>query len=151
YDGGVRECFAEHGSILDGQGIWTPVVSQLGQRWKERGWYQGRHPLTEEELVHGVIAAQQALASLTVEASPAAKAAVCTTRQSEGKMNEASSPILIARELSYARKGQCVLQHISLELYSGELVAIVGPNGAGKTTLSHALAGLLQKTEGQVL
>ena len=35
------------------------------------------------------------------------------------------------------------LEPVSLELGSGELVAMVGPNGAGKSTLIQALAGLL--------
>jgi energy-coupling factor transport system ATP-binding protein len=43
------------------------------------------------------------------------------------------------------------LRGISLDIESGEQVAIVGQNGAGKTTLVKHLNGLLQPTTGQVL
>lgn len=43
------------------------------------------------------------------------------------------------------------LRGVSLQIGSGEQVAIVGQNGAGKTTLVKHLNGLLQPTRGQVL
>ena len=43
------------------------------------------------------------------------------------------------------------LRGITLNIQSGEQVAIVGQNGAGKTTLVKHLNGLLQPTKGQVL
>jgi iron complex transport system ATP-binding protein len=36
-----------------------------------------------------------------------------------------------------------VIDGVSIDAYSGQIVAIVGPNGAGKTTLLRALAGLI--------
>jgi Fe-S cluster assembly ATP-binding protein len=37
--------------------------------------------------------------------------------------------------------GRQVLDHVDLEVRSGEVHAVMGPNGSGKSTLAHALAG----------
>ncbi|MBR6779915.1 MAG: ATP-binding cassette domain-containing protein, partial [Clostridia bacterium] len=44
-----------------------------------------------------------------------------------------------------------VLQDVSIELNSGELVCLLGVSGAGKTTLFNIISGLLSPDEGRVL
>jgi putative ABC transport system ATP-binding protein len=43
------------------------------------------------------------------------------------------------------------LDGIDVEFHAGQFTAIMGPSGSGKSTLMHALAGLDELTEGQVL
>ncbi len=43
------------------------------------------------------------------------------------------------------------LDHINLQVHSGEFVCVVGPSGCGKSTLLHLIAGLHPQTSGQIL
>ena len=61
-----------------------------------------------------------------------------------------SAALLQVEGLKVARGEVDVLRGVSLDVQSGELVAILGANGAGKTTLLRALSGLLPAHEGRV-
>jgi iron complex transport system ATP-binding protein len=58
---------------------------------------------------------------------------------------------LNASNLQYTIGRATLVQDISLEIFSGEILAIVGPNGAGKTTLLKLLAGDLRPQNGEIL
>ena len=47
------------------------------------------------------------------------------------------------------KKGEQLLQNVSLEATDGELVAILGPNGAGKTTMLRCMMGFLRWKDGR--
>lgn len=51
----------------------------------------------------------------------------------------------------YRQEFPDVLQNVSFNIYSGDIIAILGPNGAGKTTLVKHALGLLKPTTGRVL
>jgi NitT/TauT family transport system ATP-binding protein len=56
---------------------------------------------------------------------------------------------LIADHISHRFGALEVLDRVSFEVASGEVVAIVGPSGCGKSTLLSILGGLLQPSEGR--
>jgi branched-chain amino acid transport system ATP-binding protein len=64
-------------------------------------------------------------------------------------MSEAQS-FLSVRELTVAYGSHPVLSAIDLDVYRGEVVALIGANGAGKTTLLRTLSGLLAPRAGHI-
>lgn len=58
--------------------------------------------------------------------------------------------ILRANKLSKQIKKTKIVNDISLELRSTEVVGLLGPNGAGKTTTFYMICGLLRPTSGEV-
>ena len=55
------------------------------------------------------------------------------------------------RDVSRAFGRLRALDHVSLRVEPGEIVALLGPNGAGKTTMSRIIAGILAPSEGDVI
>jgi len=43
------------------------------------------------------------------------------------------------------------LSDVSLDIYDGEFLSVVGPSGCGKSTLLHIMAGVLDRTSGELL
>lgn len=67
-------------------------------------------------------------------------------------MNKApAAPAALAARSISARYGSlAVFEEISLELRTGELVALIGPNGCGKTTLLHTLCSIHPDAGGEI-
>ncbi len=57
---------------------------------------------------------------------------------------------LVAENLTVARGGVPVLEHLSFSLASGRALVLRGPNGAGKTTLLRTIAGLQPPVTGTI-
>ena len=47
-------------------------------------------------------------------------------------------------------RSRTVVDHVSIELYRGEIVGLLGPNGAGKTTTFYMTTGLVIPNEGRI-
>ena len=55
------------------------------------------------------------------------------------------------KNLSFSYQNKEILNDISFEVYSGNLLSILGANGAGKTTLIKCINGILKLKKGEVL
>ncbi len=67
-------------------------------------------------------------------------------------MDEARRPPLLrVSRLDVAYGDVQVLWNVDLEIYAGEIVALVGSNGAGKTTLLSTISGLLAPRSGEIV
>jgi len=66
-----------------------------------------------------------------------------------------ANPLLSIRDLKKSfktRDGELVaLGNVTFDVFPGEFVCIVGPSGCGKTTLLKIVAGLLEKSGGEIL
>lgn len=64
---------------------------------------------------------------------------------------EAKDPILQIRHISKRFDTTQALNDVSLDLYPGEIHALMGENGAGKSTLIKIMTGVYQADEGEIL
>jgi len=66
-------------------------------------------------------------------------------------MVDKQQPILKARGLTKRYGRVTALDYADLDLYPGEVLAVIGDNGAGKSSLIKALGGAIQVDEGDVM
>lgn len=60
-------------------------------------------------------------------------------------------PILSIRNLKVNYGAIQALRGVNLDVYPGEIVAVIGANGAGKSTMMNAIMGDIPRAEGEVL
>ena len=58
-------------------------------------------------------------------------------------MSESQVSTLVAQSLRKKYKARTVVEDVSFEVKSGEVVGLLGPNGAGKTTCFYMIVGLV--------
>ena len=66
--------------------------------------------------------------------------------------HEGFEPLIKLVDVSFSYQGadSIILNRVSIEINSGEFVAIVGPSGSGKTSLADLILGVLEPTSGAV-
>ncbi|WP_431297923.1 ATP-binding cassette domain-containing protein [Tabrizicola sp. BL-A-41-H6] len=65
--------------------------------------------------------------------------------------NTAQTPLVELRDISIAFGGIKAVDHVTVDLYPGEVVGLLGHNGAGKSTLIKCLSGAYKADSGQIL
>ncbi|MEL6678808.1 MAG: ATP-binding cassette domain-containing protein [Pseudomonadota bacterium] len=61
-----------------------------------------------------------------------------------------STPLVDMRDISISFGGIKAVDHVSVDLYPGEVVGLLGHNGAGKSTLIKVLSGAYKSDSGEI-
>nr|WP_226835802.1 energy-coupling factor transporter ATPase [Bifidobacterium leontopitheci] len=75
-----------------------------------------------------------------------------TPQSAESAPAAGASPAIVVERLSYRYEaaGPAIIDDLSLQVGSGETVAVMGPNGAGKSTLARLLCALERPSAGSI-
>ena len=65
-------------------------------------------------------------------------------------VDRTGTPLVELRDISIAFGGIKAVDHVSVDLFPGEVVGLLGHNGAGKSTLIKCLSGAYQKDAGEI-
>jgi D-xylose transport system ATP-binding protein len=65
-------------------------------------------------------------------------------------MSNTGTPLVELRDISIAFGGIKAVDHVSVDLYPGEVVGLLGHNGAGKSTLIKCLSGAYKADSGSI-
>jgi energy-coupling factor transport system ATP-binding protein len=144
-NGQMRACgspcdvLLEHGNYMtDSLGVWLPETVEIGLALNDHRSLKSGVPITVEETF--VLLEEQNLLRTGIKGED------IVTPLSENRL-----PLITVEDLSYGyQKDTLALNHVSLEIRAGELLAIVGRNGAGKSTLAKLLVGLLKPQSGEL-
>jgi len=64
--------------------------------------------------------------------------------------SQAGAPLVEMRDISVSFGGVHAVDHVTVDLFPGEVVGLVGHNGAGKSTLIKVLSGAYQADGGEI-
>ena len=58
---------------------------------------------------------------------------------------------LYVQDLQLHFGGVVALDHVNLQVKSGEIIALIGPNGAGKTSMLNCISGFYKAQAGKIV
>lgn len=64
--------------------------------------------------------------------------------------DQSTQPVLSLRGIVKTFPGVRALDGVQIDLYPGQVTALIGENGAGKSTIVKTLTGIYQPDEGQI-
>jgi NitT/TauT family transport system ATP-binding protein len=73
-----------------------------------------------------------------------------SSMNAESPDGEAASPVLRIKDARKVYRDLEVIRNVSLNVAASDFVSILGPSGCGKTTLLMMVAGLVERTEGEI-
>ena len=68
----------------------------------------------------------------------------------EATIDRSGTPLVEMRDISISFGGIKAVDHVSIDLFPGEVVGLLGPNGAGKSTLIKCLSGAYHADAGEI-
>ncbi len=69
----------------------------------------------------------------------------------KSRIDTTPDTLLSLDRVSVIRKGERILDNVSLTVSQGEIVTLIGPNGSGKSTLVKAALGLITPDSGEII
>lgn len=134
-DAGKKEVFENHIDIFHKLGLRVPETIELFHQLKLSGV-----PLTEKEALH--------LLKKRVNSYKSKDTKVIHDKKLR---KEKKIPVLKTEDVWFAYEEEnWILQGINLEIWQGELIALLGNNGSGKSTLLLHMCGILKPQRGNV-
>lgn len=124
----------EPGEILPRIPLHSPLIS-LG---KSLGWQPLPRSIEEARLYTHILQFERSYRNNHTPVEPITLVA------------QKPTPILSAENLSHQYGNHTALEQVSLEVYPGEIMALMGANGAGKSTLLRCLVGLIRPDSGRI-
>ncbi|WP_411558809.1 ATP-binding cassette domain-containing protein [Plantibacter sp. MPB07] len=138
FDGPTRDVLLGHLDELLAMGVWLPVATLAALRLREGGVLLPDLPLTPADLT-------AALDATALPAPPPVAIAPAITGRSVAVRVDRLSV-----ERGRGRRRTPILREVSLEVGTGDFLAVIGTNGAGKTTLLQAIAGVVRPPRGRI-